>query len=112
MPTPRARTPSSAATASGRCRPETELTRSRREALRALVAPARTRDHPGVSGDVEAQRIKSRYRRLVLLGKAKLPLEVARKLVGPDCAYHLYFRHAASRAAGGASRRKRGPRTG
>jgi len=59
-----------------------------------------------VSGDVEAQRIKSQYRRLVLLGKAKLPLEVARKLVGPDCAYHLYFRHEASPP--GAVRRRRG----
>jgi hypothetical protein len=48
-----------------------------------------------VSGDLEAQRIKSHYRRLVLLGKARLPLGAARKLVGPDCAYHLYFRHTA-----------------
>jgi hypothetical protein len=31
---------------------------------------------------------------LVLLGKVLLPLEIARRLVGPDCAYHLYFRHA------------------
>jgi hypothetical protein len=45
-----------------------------------------------VSGDLEAQRIKSQYRRLVLLGKARLPLGAARTLVGPDCAYHLYFR--------------------
>lgn len=42
----------------------------------------------------EAGRILSRYKRLVLLGKAKLSLVEARKLVGPDCAYHLYFRHA------------------
>ncbi|HKZ33076.1 MAG TPA: hypothetical protein VJ648_12055 [Vicinamibacteria bacterium] len=48
-----------------------------------------------MSGDLEAQRIKSQYRRLVLLGKARLPLGAARTLVGPDCAYHLYFRHAA-----------------
>jgi hypothetical protein len=64
-------------------------------------------DHPGVSGDVEAQRIKGLYRRLVLLGKAKLPLEAARKLVGPDCAYHLYFRHDAEPASRSASSRKR-----
>jgi hypothetical protein len=42
----------------------------------------------------EAQRILGRYRRLVLLGKARIPLAEARRLVGPDCAFHLYFRHA------------------
>jgi hypothetical protein len=35
-----------------------------------------------------------RYKRLILLGKISLPLEEARRIVGPDCAYHLYFRHA------------------
>ena len=35
----------------------------------------------------------ARYRRLILLGKVSLPLEEARRIVGPDCAYHLYFRH-------------------
>ena len=44
--------------------------------------------------DAEAARILSLYRRLVLLGKVRLPFAEARKLVGPDCAYHLYFRHA------------------
>ena len=43
--------------------------------------------------EVEARRILARYRRLVLLGTVRLPLEEARRLVGPDCAYHLYFRH-------------------
>jgi hypothetical protein len=41
-----------------------------------------------------ARRVLARYRRLVLLGRARLPLAAARRLVGPDCAYHLYFRHA------------------
>ena len=36
----------------------------------------------------------SHYKRLILLGKVSLPLEEARRIVGPDCAYHLYFRHA------------------
>ena len=40
-----------------------------------------------------ARRTLGVYRRLVLLGKVSLPLAEARKLVGPDCAYHLYFRH-------------------
>jgi hypothetical protein len=36
----------------------------------------------------------ARYKRLILMGKISLPLEEARRIVGPDCAYHLYFRHA------------------
>jgi hypothetical protein len=36
----------------------------------------------------------ARYKRLILLGKAAVSLEEARRIVGPDCAYHLYFRHA------------------
>jgi hypothetical protein len=52
-----------------------------------------------VSDRLEALRILGRYRRMVLLGRAKLPFEAARRLVGPDTAYHLYFRHAAASAA-------------
>ncbi len=55
--------------------------------------------------DIDAQRILGRYKRLVLLGKARLPLAEGRRLVGPDTAFHLYFRHA--RAA--VPRRKRRP---
>jgi hypothetical protein len=40
--------------------------------------------------DAESRRILDRYKRLILLGKVRLPLEQARRLVGPDCAYHLY----------------------
>jgi len=47
----------------------------------------------GRAQDTEAQRILGRYKKLVLLGKAKLPLAEARRLVGPDTAFHLYFRH-------------------
>lgn len=49
----------------------------------------------GVRPELEAQRIRGRYRRLVLLGGARVPLEAALRLVGPDCAYHVYHRHAA-----------------
>jgi hypothetical protein len=42
----------------------------------------------------DALRILSQYKRLVLLGKARIPLAEARRLVGPDTAFHLYFRHA------------------
>ena len=44
--------------------------------------------------DADVQRILSEYKRLVLLGKAKVPLAEGRRLVGPDTAFHLYFRHA------------------
>jgi hypothetical protein len=61
-----------------------------------------------VSERLEALRILSRYRRMVLLGRAKLPLDAARRLVGPDCAYHLYYRHAAQHST--SARRRRRPR--
>lgn len=44
--------------------------------------------------ETDAAATLARYKRLILLGKASLPLEVARRIVGPDCAYHLYFRNA------------------
>jgi len=59
-----------------------------------------------MSERLDAARILGRYRRMVLLGRAKLPLDAARRLVGPDCAYHLYFRHAASRSTPRRSRRR------
>ena len=40
----------------------------------------------------ETRRILDSYRRLVLMGAVRLPRAAARALVGPDCAYHLYFR--------------------
>jgi hypothetical protein len=52
-----------------------------------------------------ATRILAAYKRLVLLGKVDLPLAEARRLVGPDCAYHLYFRGAG--VARRSSRRRR-----
>ncbi len=38
----------------------------------------------------EEIRLRHRYRDLILRGRVRLPLAVARKLIGPDCAYHLY----------------------
>ncbi len=35
-------------------------------------------------------RRRYRYRELILRGKLRLPLDAARRLIGPDCAYHLY----------------------
>jgi hypothetical protein len=47
----------------------------------------------------QARRTLSRYKRLILLGKLQLAVAEARRLVGPDCAYHLYSlsRHARRR---------------
>ncbi len=61
----------------------------------------------GVRPDLEAQRILGRYKRLVLLGKARVPLEQGRRLVGPDTAFHLYFRHAGPPSARRSPRRPR-----
>lgn len=38
----------------------------------------------------EEVRLRCLYRRLILERKIRLPYEAAVKLVGPDCAYHLY----------------------
>jgi hypothetical protein len=38
----------------------------------------------------EEIRLRYLYRNLILSGKVRLPFESARRLVGPDCAYHLY----------------------
>jgi len=57
----------------------------------------------GTSPQLETLRILGQYKRLVLLGTAKVPLAEGRRLVGPDTAFHLYFRHAEAPAP----RRKR-----
>lgn len=38
----------------------------------------------------DEMRLRYLYRAHILRGRARLPLKVARRLVGPDCAYHLY----------------------
>jgi hypothetical protein len=48
----------------------------------------------GPRPSLDTLRILGEYKRLVLLGKAKVPLAEGRRLVGPDTAFHLYFRHA------------------
>ncbi len=47
--------------------------------------------------EAEIARLKYKYRRLILEGKAVLPPGEAAKLLGPDCAYHLYFTVAGRR---------------
>lgn len=38
----------------------------------------------------ELLRKRYRYRRLIMTGRLSLPHPTARRLIGPDCAYHLY----------------------
>lgn len=38
----------------------------------------------------EEIRIRYLYRSLILRGKIRVTMESAKKLVGPDCAFHLY----------------------
>ena len=53
------------------------------------------------NSEAEIARLTFKYRRLILEGKASLPAEDAAKLVGPDCAYHLYFALSGRECAGG-----------
>lgn len=46
---------------------------------------------------LNAMRLKYQYRKLILDGKIKLPLQDAIKLVGRDTAYHLYFSHTSDK---------------
>ena len=56
--------------------------------------------------DPEAVRKRYLYRRLILTGRVRLPRSAATRLIGPDCAYHLYGAVAGTsdtdHAAGGA----------
>lgn len=46
----------------------------------------------GVTMKEEAEiiRIGYKYRRILRSGKIKIPYHDAVKMIGPDCAYHLY----------------------
>jgi hypothetical protein len=58
----------------------------------------------------DSRRTLEHYKRLILLGKISLPLDEARRIVGPDCAYHLYFRHADEGWSAGGDEGKRKPK--
>jgi hypothetical protein len=59
------------------------------------------------ASELAALRIVREYRRLVLMGRLRLPLAQARKLVGPDCAFHLYSRDGVSGPRRGRRRRSK-----
>ena len=44
--------------------------------------------------DMPPDAIPARLREALAIGRSTHTLEEARRFVGPDCAYHLYFRHA------------------
>jgi hypothetical protein len=44
-------------------------------------------NHPS---DTDELRRRYRYRALILRGKVRVPVDAAKRLIGPDCAYHLY----------------------
>lgn len=46
-----------------------------------------------LTNDAEVMRIKYKYRRLLMNGTIKLAHRNAARLIGPDCAYHLYATH-------------------
>jgi hypothetical protein len=60
-----------------------------------------------LNDDAERIRLKYKYRRLILTGKLLLPHEDAARLLGPDCAYHLY-----SYAGNGSTRKNHKRRSG
>ncbi len=43
-----------------------------------------------VNPKAEETRLRYLYRRLLLQRRITLPYEAAVRLIGPDCAYHLY----------------------
>jgi hypothetical protein len=45
---------------------------------------------PMESDRYELARLRYKYRELILKKKIKLPIQKATKLIGPDCAFHLY----------------------
>ncbi len=46
-----------------------------------------------VKATAERIRLRYLYRRLILSGEVKVSSQTARRIVGPDCAYHLYGKH-------------------
>ncbi|MBF0565327.1 MAG: hypothetical protein HQK89_08795 [Nitrospirae bacterium] len=49
-----------------------------------------TKHEDRVSDKANQVRLRYKYRRLIMTGKARLPYKAAAQMVGPDCAYHLY----------------------
>jgi len=48
--------------------------------------------------EAERIRIRNLYRRKILSGELNVSHSTAKRMVGPDCAYHLYGRHAITKS--------------
>jgi len=61
----------------------------------------------------EEIRLRYLYRKLILEGKAMLSFESAKKLIGPDCAFHLYSivdSKSTGKSAAAGRKKKKSPR--
>jgi hypothetical protein len=56
----------------------------------------------------EEIRLRHLYRKMIVMGKAKISFESARRLVGPDCAFHLYGTVSGKKKRSGRSRPRPG----
>ena len=56
----------------------------------------------------EGIRIRYLYRRMILNGEIKISHGTAKRMVGPDCAYHLYGRHTPAGKGKGTRERDKG----
>lgn len=54
---------------------------------------SRKRIESASESSVDETRRKYLYRRMIIGQQIKLPARLAKKLVGPDCAFHLYRGH-------------------
>jgi hypothetical protein len=54
-------------------------------------------------------RLKYLYRRMILNGEISVSHSAARRLVGPDCAYHLYGRHTPDAEGKGVRKKGKAP---
>ncbi|MFK7768860.1 MAG: hypothetical protein AB8B55_16690 [Mariniblastus sp.] len=57
---------------------------------------AKRRNSDEDDSDAELARRKYLYRKLVMNRGVKIPARLAMKMVGPDCAFHLYSQHMPS----------------
>lgn|GEM_PF-1009830 len=60
----------------------------------------------------EAVRKKYDYRRMLMNQSVKLPARLAMKLMGPDCAFHLYRSHEGDTGRGSTKSKKQKKRGG
>jgi len=62
----------------------------------------------------EQMRIRYLYRRKILTGEIRVNRHTAKRLIGPDCAYHLYGKYSITKSNDQSSRSSKnaGKKTG